>query len=82
MLYPVRLGIAGGIVWGVSLFLFTILSLYSGYAEQFLNLMANIYPGYEISWPGAFIGLLYGFADVFIGLALIAWLYNKMKIHV
>ena len=79
MLNPIKLGISGGILWGLCMFVCTILAMSVGYATEFLHLMAGIYPGYTISWWGALIGLVYGFFDVFIGLFLLAWLYNKLN---
>jgi hypothetical protein len=54
--------------------------MYTGYSTEFLNLIASIYPGYSISWSGSIVGLAYGFADGFVGLFLLAWLYNKLEI--
>jgi hypothetical protein len=66
-----------GIFWGVFLLLMTIISVVSGgYATQMLTLMADIYPGYEISYVGALVGLLYGFIDGLIACYIFAWLYN------
>jgi hypothetical protein len=79
MLNPLKLGIAGGILWGLSMLVCTILSIYFGYSTKLLDVMSSIYPGYTISWGGAFLGLIYGFFDVFIGLFLLAWLYKKLK---
>lgn len=79
MLHPKKLGLAGGILWGFCMFICTVLALFTGYATQFLHIMASIYPGYTISWIGSFIGLLYGFADGFTGLYVLAWLYNKLS---
>ena len=79
MLNPLKLGIAGGIIWGLSMFTCTILAIYCGYSTKFLNVMASIYPGFTISWGGAFLGLVYGFFDLFIGLFLLGWLYKKLK---
>lgn len=73
-----KLGVAGGILWGVVLFLTTITSIYTGYAHMFLELFEGIYPWYSISWPGAFSGLICGFIDAFIGLWILGWLYNKL----
>ena len=78
MLDQRRLGLAGGILWGAAMFICTVLSLYIGYSTEFLQLMSTVYPGYTITWAGAFIGLLYGFVDAFIGLYILAWLYNKL----
>ncbi len=80
MLDPKKLGVAGGILWGLCMFITTVISIYNGYAEDFLNTMASIYPGYSISGFGSIVGLIYGFFDAFVGLFLLAWLYNKLKI--
>lgn len=79
MLNPIKLGISGGILWGLSMFICTIPAMYFGYFSKFLNIMADIYPGYTISWLGAFVGLIYGFFDAFFGLFILAWIYNKLK---
>lgn len=78
MLHPIKLGVAGGILWGLCMFLTTIISIYTGYAKQLLILMSDIYPGYTISGWGSLLGLVYGFLDLFIGLFLLAWIYNKL----
>ncbi|MBS0652359.1 MAG: bacteriophage holin [Verrucomicrobia bacterium] len=78
MLKAKELGIAGGIIWGLCMFVTTILSMYTGYAKEFLNIMGGIYPGYTISGFGSLLGLVYGFFDAGIGFFLLAWLYNKL----
>ena len=78
MLHPRKLALAGGILWGISLFLTTIVSIYTGYAHMFLSIFEGVYPWYDISWPGSFSGLICGFIDAFIGFYVLAWLYNKM----
>ena len=80
MLNPQKLGLAAGIMWGFSMFVLTIIAIYTGYSSQFLNLMASIYLGYSISWGGSFVGLVYGFIDGFVGLFIFGWLYNKLSI--
>lgn len=79
MLNPIKLGISGGILWGLCMFICTILAIYFGYSTKFLYVMADIYPGYTISWWGTIVGFIYGFLDAFIGLFLLAWIYNKLK---
>jgi len=80
MLDPKRLGVAGGILWGAVMFICTLLALFTGYSQEFLQLMASIYPGYGISFGGAFIGFIYGFIDAAIGLYILAWLYNRVRV--
>ncbi len=77
MIHSTKLGLAGGILWGLCMFVCTWLSLYTGYAANFLISMSGIYPGYTISAWGSFLGLFYGFLDAFIGLFLLGWLYNR-----
>lgn len=79
MLNPIKLGISGGILWGLCMFICTILAFYFGYSAKFLNIMTDVYPGYTISLFGSVVGLIFGFIDGFIGLFLLAWIYNKLK---
>ncbi|MFC1543027.1 bacteriophage holin [Candidatus Neomarinimicrobiota bacterium] len=73
------LGLAGGILWGLAIFLLTYWFLLFGYGGTMLGKIANVYLGYSVTWYGAFIGLVWGFVDGFIGGALLAWLYNKFS---
>lgn len=73
-----HLGLAGGILWGVCMFIFTLLAAHTGYAYEFMALMESVYPGYSISNIGSIVGLIYGFLDGFVGLFLLAWLYNTL----
>jgi hypothetical protein len=78
-LRPFALGVALGSVWGVSLFITTWISYYTGYGRLFLEVLAqSIYPGYTITPLGSFLGLVYGFADGFVSAALIGYIYNKV----
>ena len=78
-LSPVSLGIALGSVWGISLFVTTWISYYTGYGRLFLEVLAqSIYPGYSITPIGSFVGMFYGFLDGFVSAALIGWIYNKI----
>lgn len=78
-LRPWALGVSIGIVWGGSIFITTFISYYTGYAKEFLEVLAvSIYPGYEITPARSFLGLLYGFLDGLLSGALIGWLYNKL----
>jgi len=77
-LKPFALGIAGGIFWGLCVFITTILSYYTGYARPFLEALPGaFYPGYSISVAGSFIGLAYGMVDGFLTGLIFGWLYNK-----
>ncbi len=71
--------LAGGIVWAAVMLIMTWVSVPTGYAAVVLNAVASIYPGYTITWLGGIIGAIYGFIDMFIGLYIFGWLYNKLE---
>ena len=60
------------------IFLLTLVSMPTGYASPFLNVLSSLYIGYSVSLAGSVIGLMHGFICGFIGLYLLAWLYNRL----
>jgi hypothetical protein len=78
-LKPLALGITLGLIWGGVLFVTTLLSYFTGYAQLFLHVVAgSVYPGYTISPLGSVIAFFYGFADLGIGGLLVGWIYNRL----
>jgi hypothetical protein len=73
-----RLSLAGGILWGLVMFVITLVSLPTGYAAEFLKMMGSIYPGYHVSIAGSFVGLVYGFVDGYVGLYLFVLVYARL----
>ena len=69
--------LAAGVLWGAGIALLTILSLMSGYAQDFLGAVAKLYPWYHVSVVGIVVGFIDGFLDGFIGCYIFAWLYNR-----
>ena len=76
-LNPKAFGLASGILWGLGMFVMTILAAINGYASDFLIVMSGIYPGFSLTYLGAFVGAIYGFVHGFVGGWAFAWLYNK-----
>jgi hypothetical protein len=72
-----------GLFAGIILALITILSYYTGYAEEFLQSIISVFPGYSITLPGSLFAFIYGFLDGFIGTYLFVWVWRfinkKMK---
>jgi hypothetical protein len=67
-----------GMLGGAGLFLATVwLLARRGYnVDHQLNLLNNYFPGYAVTWPGAFIGFFYGaLSGAILGWSL-AWVYN------
>jgi hypothetical protein len=73
-----RIGLAGGILWGASLFVLTLVSIPTGYAAEFLKVIGSVYLGYHVSLLGSFVGLVYGFVDAYVGLYLLLFLYARL----
>ena len=67
-------GAAVGAVSGLYLFLATASLVAKGgkTVGPTLGLLGNFLPGYSVTWPGAFLGLLYGFALGFLAGGTIA----------
>ena len=78
-LKPLALGLAIGAFWGAMMFLTTWVSIYTGYAKQFLEIFTGIYPGYSVTPLGSLLVLPYGFIDGFVFGAGIGWLYNRFS---
>ena len=69
--------LAGGILWGLSLFLCTWFEI-AGYGSVPATLVKSYYLGYTVSPVGSVIGAVYGFFDAGVGCAIFALLYNLL----
>lgn len=78
------LGLACGLLWGGAILFVGLVATIRGpqdgslYGKEFLLLVASVYPGYQgLPTIGqTIVGTVWGFADGFVGGALLAWLYN------
>jgi len=67
------------LVWGGGLLLLTWwIMLFEG-PTRVPTFIGMIYRGYNISFTGSLVGLLWGLADGLIGGAIFAWLYNRLQ---
>ena len=72
------LALACAILWGLTVFLVTWWVIVLEGVTGNPTWLGAVYPGYNISAVGSFIGLGWGFVDGLIGGAVFAWLYNKL----
>ena len=72
------LGVALGVLGGLLIFAATVYLIYKGgdVIGPNLSLLAQFFPGYEVSITGSFIGAFYGLVSGFIAGWLIAVLRN------
>lgn len=74
------LSLAMGIWWGVGMFIVAVVSMLTGgMGGAFIEMVSSAYLGYAATWPGAFIGLIWGFVDGLICGAILGWLYNRLN---
>lgn len=69
-----------GLIGGLGLFVMTVWLVLKGGPQpgQHLQLLSQYFIGYTVTWPGAFVGLLYGIVTGgAIGWA-ISTIYNKL----
>jgi hypothetical protein len=66
-LHRVAMGIAWGVVGGGLVALASVVPVIKGQDFLSFGLLAQFFWGYSVSWPGVFIGLLWGFG---VGFAL------------
>jgi type III secretory pathway component EscT len=73
-----RVALAGGLLWGMGVFLYTwlLILFYGATGEK--KLIGKVYLGYTITPLGSAIGFLWAFMDGLLGGAFIAWLYNTI----
>ena len=74
------LGIAVGLLFGLVIFLATIVLVMRGgeVVGPNLGLLSNYFIGYEVTFAGSLIGFIYGFISGFILGGLIAFLRNSV----
>lgn len=74
----VAFGVAIGALCGVGLCAVTIILVLKGgdNVGRNLRLLVQYFPGYRVTWPGAFIGLGYGFLAGFVAGWLLAFVRN------
>ncbi|STY28696.1 Uncharacterised protein [Legionella wadsworthii] len=75
-LSPIALGLALGVLWGISILLMGILSYFYHYGQSFVVAVGTLYPGYAPTIMGSFIGAVIAFIDAFIAGFILGWLYN------
>lgn len=81
-LNPLRLGVAGGIIWGLWLLILGLGAAYTNYATVAVTTLSSIYLGYGPTLLGSIVGFTNGFICGFVGLFLFGWLYNYLAPYI
>lgn len=79
-LKPVALGLALGVLWGLSVFIMGLAAHFTGFGEAFVTNVGTMYmQWYGPTVMGSILGGFIGFAHGFIKGLLIGWLYNAFS---
>lgn len=70
------LGLAGGILWALALFIWTWVAVSTGWGLELLGMLSKVYIGFAPTASGSLVGAVWAFVDAFIGLWIFAKLYN------
>jgi hypothetical protein len=70
------LGVAFGIIVGGALFAITAFHVALNVRGLPLGLLSNYFQGYDVTWPGAFIGLAWGLTIGFVAGWLLGFVHN------
>jgi hypothetical protein len=73
------LALSAGIIIGVAIFVITFVFIIFDHKGEQLGKLHKLFIGYNVSWWGAFLGLIWGFIYGVIGGWIFAWLYNKFE---
>ena len=77
-LCPMIVALALAIVWSLSIASLAWLAACCGYGKPVVALIGSVYIGYSATFLGGVIGLVWGFADMFIGVWLVFWVYRLL----
>jgi hypothetical protein len=75
-LKPIALGLALGIVWGVTVMFATWWIIAAGGTGYTLGTLARFYIGFHRSFLGGIVGMIWGFIHAFIVGYILATIYN------
>ena len=73
-------GIAVGLLFGLAIFLATVLLVVKGgpTVGPHLALIGQYLPGYRVTWAGSFVGFVYLFVIGYAVGRIIGWVYNSL----
>jgi len=71
-------GLSLGILCAVAMLFLSLVVMFFGAGQEWINLTAMFYFGYSTDILGMLLGMVYGFIDGFVGGYVFAWLYNKL----
>lgn len=75
---PKRVGLALGIVSSIYMLFLGLVAGFFGWGAALVRLIGSLYIGYDVTFKGLIIGMVWVFIDCFIAGYIFAWFYNKI----
>ena len=74
-----RIALAIAIVWAPVLLIMAVVTDHTAeYGHKLVEVIGSVYWGYGPGWGPGLVGMAWGFADAFIGILVIVWIYNLL----
>ena len=70
--------LAGSLLWGGAILLLGLLATSLGYGLKMVEVLGSVYLGYNATLLGTFIGTVWALVDMFVGIYILIWLYEKI----
>ncbi len=74
--HSLAFSLACGLTWAMAVLTLALLSMWTPFGGAWIRLLGDVYVGTASTWQGALIGVLWAFADGFIGAFIFVSLYN------
>ncbi|NQY43438.1 MAG: bacteriophage holin [Legionellales bacterium] len=65
-----------GLTWGLSIFILGLIGTHCQLGIDIINMIGQLYVGFEPTFLGSIIGFIISFIDAFIGGLILATIYN------
>jgi hypothetical protein len=75
----VKWALSTGIVFAFGTLVLGLLATFFGWGMPIVDLFGTGYLGYQATIVGSLIGAIWAFADAFIGIYLIIWVYERFE---
>ncbi len=76
-IHVVKFALAWGISFGLYLMVLGWFASF-GWGTKIVDVVSSLYIGYAPTFLGGIIGGIYAFADWFIGILIVGWIYNRL----
>ena len=78
-LHPKKLGIALGLTASIYILILSVSAAWLGWGTAFVHMLSSVYVGYNLSFLGILLGMVWAFVDFFVAGLIFACIFNKVQ---